>query len=98
MIIQANYISNDMLLGTVVGDDTVEKEGAELIKVLDGLSKPPGSKIDANAVKAELDTFCVAKENQVAVVEGINSVVGQKLRELVVDEPLPGSTAALKPE
>jgi hypothetical protein len=83
MIIQANYISNDMLLGAVVGDDALEKEGAELMKVLDSLSKLPGSKIDVNAVKAELDTLCIAKENQVAVAEDINSVVGQKLRELV---------------
>jgi hypothetical protein len=100
MIIQANYISNDMLLGAVVGDDALEMEGAELMKALDGLSKLPGSKIDANAVKAELDTLCVAKENQVAIVEGINSVVGQKLRELVVgeQESLLGYTAALKPE
>jgi hypothetical protein len=30
--------------------------------------------------------LCLAKENQVAVVEGINSVVGQKLRELVAGE------------
>ena len=86
MVMQATYISNDMLLGAAVGDDALEKEGTELLKVLDGLSKMPGSKIDTNAIKTELDMLCLAKENQVAVVEGINSVVGQKLRELVAGE------------
>jgi len=100
MVIQANYISNDILLSAVVGDNALEKEGTALMKVLDSLSKLPGSKIDANAVKAELDMLYTAKENQVAVVEGINSVVGQKLRELVVgaQQTLLGYSAALKPE
>ena len=100
MIMQANYISNDMLLGAAVGDDTLEKEGTELLKVLDGLSKLSGSKIDTNAIKTELDMLCLAKENQVAVVEGINSVVGQKLRELVAGEQqtLLEQPTALKPE
>jgi hypothetical protein len=100
MIIQANYISNDMLLGAVVGDDAMEKEGAELMKVLDSLSKLPGSKIDTNAIKAELDKLCAEKENRVAVVEGMHLMLGQKLRELVVGEQqtLLGYPAALKPE
>jgi hypothetical protein len=60
----------------------------------------PGSKIDTNAIKTELDMLCLAKENQVAVVEGINSVVGQKLRELVAGEQqtLLEQPTALKPE
>jgi hypothetical protein len=100
MVMQATYISNDMLLGAAVGDYALEKEGTELLKVLDGLSKMPGSKIDTNAIKTELDMLCLAKENQVAVVEGINSVVGQKLRELVAGEQqtLLEQPTALKPE
>jgi hypothetical protein len=99
MIMQANYISNDMLLGAVVGDNTLEKEGAELMKILDSLSKLPGSKIDTNAIKAELDKLCAEKENRVAIVEDMHLMLGQNLREFVASEQsLLGYSAALKPE
>jgi hypothetical protein len=100
MIMKANYISNDMLLGAVVGDNALEKESAELMKILDSLSKLPGSKIDTNAIKAELDKLCAEKENRVAIVEGMHLMLGQKLRELVVGEQqtLLWYPTALKPE
>jgi hypothetical protein len=99
MIMQANYISNDMLLGAVVGDNTLEKEGAELMKILDSLSKLPSSKIDTNAIKAELDKLCAEKENRVAIVEDMHLMLGQNLREFVASEQsLLGYSAALKPE
>ena len=99
MIMQANYISNDMLLGAVVGDNTLEKDGAELMKILDSLSKLPGSKIDTNAIKAELDKLCAEKENRVAIVEDMHLMLGQNLREFVASEQsLLGYSAALKPE
>ena len=72
-----------MLLGAALGDGAVEKEGSELLKVLDELSKLPGSKIDVNAVKLELDRLCA--ENQVVIVEGIRSGLGNQLKGLVVD-------------
>jgi hypothetical protein len=99
MIMQANYISNDMLLGAVVGDNTLEKEGAELMKILDSLSKLPSSKIDTTAIKAELDKLCAEKENRVAIVEDMHLMLGQNLREFVASEQsLLGYSAALKPE
>ena len=99
MIMQANYISNDMLLGAVVEDNTLEQDGAELMKILDSLSKLPGSKIDTNAIKAELDKLCAEKENRVAIVEDMHLMLGQNLREFVASEQsLLGYSAALKPE
>jgi hypothetical protein len=86
MIMQANYISNDLLLGAVVGDNALEKEGAELMKILDSLSKLPGSKIDTNAIKAELNKLCAEKENRVAIVEDMHLMLGQILREFVAGE------------
>jgi hypothetical protein len=83
LVIQANYVLNDMLLGVVVGDDAVEKEGVELLKVLYDLSKVPGSKIDVNAVKASLDKICAEKEKQGLVVEEIRLMLGQQLKELI---------------
>ena len=84
LAIQASYILNDMLLGTIVGDDEVRKEGAELQRVLDDLSKLPGSKAEANQVKAALDRLCVEKENQNLILAEIHSMLGQQLKELLV--------------
>jgi hypothetical protein len=83
LAIQAVYVLNDMLLGTVVGDDEVEKEGAELLKVLDELSRLPSLKIDANAVKTSLDKLCAEKEKQGLMIEEIRLMLEQQLKELI---------------
>jgi hypothetical protein len=81
LLIQASYVLNDMQLGTVVGDDSVEKEGSELLKVLDDLAKLPGSKIDSNAVKTSFDKMCGEKEKQSLVAEEIRLMLEQQLKE-----------------
>jgi hypothetical protein len=83
LLIQASYILNDMLLGLVVGDGTFEKEGAELMKVLDDLAKVPGLKIDVNAVRTSFDRMCAEKEKQGLVVEEIRLMLEQQLKELI---------------
>ena len=80
--IQANYVLNDLLLGTVVGDEDIGKEGAELLKITDALSKVPDSKVDAEEVKAALDRLCVEKEKQNLILAEIRSVLGRQLKEL----------------
>ncbi len=84
LAIQANYILNDMILGTIVADDDIGKEGTELLRVLDDLSKLPGSKTEANQVKAALDKLCVETENQNLILTEIHSMLGQQLKELLV--------------
>ena len=83
LVIQASYVLNDMLLGAVIGDDAVEKEGAELLKVLDELSRLPSAKIDVNAVKTSLDKLCAEKEKQGLVIEEIRLMLEQQLKELI---------------
>jgi hypothetical protein len=83
LAIQASYVLNDMLLGAVVGDDGVEKEGEELLKILDDLAKAPGSKIDVNAVKTSLNKICAEKEKQGVVIEEIRLMLEQQLKELI---------------
>ena len=85
LVIQVSYVSNDMLLGAAIGDGAVEKEGSELLKVLDELSKLPGSKIDVNAVKVELEKLCAEKENQGVIVEDIRSGLGHQLNGLLTN-------------
>ena len=86
LAIQASYILNDMRLGTIVEDDDVGKEGAELLRVLDDLSKLPGSKVEGNQIKAVLDRLCVDKDNQNLILAEIHSMLGQQLKELLVPE------------
>jgi hypothetical protein len=83
LVMQAVYVLNDMALGAVVGDEAVEKEGAELLKVLDDLSKLPCSKIDVTAVKTAMDKLCGEKEKQRLVVEEIMPMLQQQLKELI---------------
>jgi hypothetical protein len=92
LVIQASYVLNDMLLGFVVGDDAVEKEGAELLKVLDDLAKVPGLKIDVNEVKTSFDKMCGEKDKQGLVAEDIRLMLEQQLKELA-SPPLTSPTA-----
>jgi hypothetical protein len=93
-LIQASYVLNDMQLGAVVGDDAIEKEGAELLKVLDDLAKVPGLKIDVNAVKASFDKMCAEKEKQGLVAEEIRLMLEQQLKELTASPPLTSPTTS----
>jgi hypothetical protein len=84
LIIRASYILNDILLGTVVGDDEVGKEGVELLRVLEDLSKLPGLKVDVKEVKAKLDKICAEKETQNLILSETRSVLGQQLKKMLV--------------
>jgi hypothetical protein len=86
LAIQALYVVNDMLLGTVVGDQEIAKEGSELLNVLDDLAKVPSSKIDTFAVKASLDNFYVDKETQETFVQDLRSKLDQQFKESILSE------------
>jgi hypothetical protein len=83
LVMQAFYLLNDMALGAVVGDETVKKEGTVLLKVLDDLTKLPGSKVDVNAVKTAIDKLGGEKEEQRLAVEEIQPNLQQQLKELI---------------
>jgi len=83
LVVQATYILNDLALGAVVGDQETEKEGGELLKVLDDLSKLPGSKIDGNSARTSLSKLCADKEKQLETVESIKSLIKQQIVELI---------------
>jgi hypothetical protein len=83
LVMQAIYVVNDMALGAVVGDVTVQKKGGELLTVLGDLSKLPGSKIDANAFRTAIDGLSLEKEKQRVVIEEIMPTLQQQLKELI---------------
>ena len=80
---QAVYVLNDMVLGAVVGDEAVGKEGTELLKMLEDLAKLPDSKIDVSAVKTALDKLSLETEKQRLVAEEIMPTLQQQLKELI---------------
>lgn len=86
MVVQAIYVVNDMLLGAVVGDEEITKEGNELLEVLDGLAKLPGSKFDIDAVRSSVDKLSADKEKRELLVEDLKLMLEQQLKELITSK------------
>lgn len=83
LIIQAIYILNDMALGVIVGDESIEKEANEFIKVLDELAKLPGLRVDVTSVKSSLDKLFATKGKQTEGFDEIRLKIKQQLKELM---------------
>ena len=81
-VILAYYTLNDIILGTVVGDEEVGKESNELLMVIDDLAKGTGLKINVDAVKDVVNKLGVEKEKE-SVIEESRAVFVQQLKELV---------------
>jgi hypothetical protein len=81
-VILAYYTLNDIILCTVVEDEEVGKERAELAMVLDGLSKGTGLKINVDAVKDVVNKLGVEKEQE-SVIEESRAVFVQQLKGLL---------------
>ena len=62
-IIQAHYLLNDIVLGTLVGDEEIDKEVNELLMTLEDLSKGTGLKIPCAVLE---DGTRVLRERSVA--------------------------------
>jgi hypothetical protein len=73
---------NDIILGTIVGDEEIGKESNELVMMLDDLSKGTGLKINVDAIKDVINKLGVAQEKE-SVIEESRAVFVQQLKELV---------------
>jgi hypothetical protein len=85
-IIQAHYLLNDIMLGTILEDAEIGKEHNELLITLEDLAREAGIRIDINAIKnviAKLDAEKV-KEN---VIKKNRSVFRQQLKDLITPVP-----------
>jgi hypothetical protein len=80
--ILAYYTLNDIILGTIVGDEEIGKESNELAMMLDDLSKGTGLKINVDAIKDVINKLGVAQEKE-SVIEESRAVFVQQLKELV---------------
>jgi len=84
-VMQAYLVLNDIALGAVVGDEEIAKEGKELAKLLDSLSKETNVKIDSAAVKAAVNKLGMTKGNEKAVEEA-RALFMRQLKELTAPQ------------
>jgi hypothetical protein len=79
--ITAYYTLNDIILGTVVGDEEIGKETNELMTMLDKLSKATDMKIDVDAINSTVNKLVMNKGEE-SVIEESRAVFRQQLKEL----------------
>jgi len=80
--IQAHYLLNDIVLGTILEDEEIGKEHNELLITLEDLSKVTGLKININAIKNVITKLGVGKEKEKVVNES-RAVFRKQLEDLV---------------
>ena len=78
----AYYTLNDIILGTIVGDQEIGKESDELVMVLDDLSKGTDLKINVDAIKDIINKLGMEKGEE-SVIEESRAVFRQQLKELI---------------
>ncbi|MGD9131409.1 MAG: hypothetical protein PVH73_07540 [Candidatus Bathyarchaeota archaeon] len=79
--IQAHYLLNDIVLGTLVEDEEIGKEHNELLITLEALSKGTGLKINIDAIKNVIAKLGVDKEKEKVVKES-RAVFRKQLEDL----------------
>jgi hypothetical protein len=80
--ILAYYTLNDIILGTIVGDEEIGKESNELVMMLDDLSKGTDLKINVDAMKDIINKLGMEKGKE-SVIEESRAVFRQQLKELI---------------
>jgi hypothetical protein len=81
-IVQAHYTLNDVIFGTIVGDEEVGKESNELVIMLDDLSKATNLKIDVDAIRNIIDKLGTEKGKE-SVIQESRAIFRQQLKELI---------------
>lgn len=71
------YVLNDVILGTIVGDEEIQKEINELVMMLNDLSKEASPKIDVDAIKENIDKLCAEKEMENIIEESRAAFIQQ---------------------
>jgi len=80
--IQAHYLLNDIVLGTILEDEEIGKEHNELLITLEDLSKGTGLKININAIKNVIAKLGAEKGKE-SVIEKSRAVFRQQLKDLI---------------
>ena len=80
--IQAHYLLNDIVLGTILEDEEIGKEHDELLITLEDLAKGADLKININAVKNVIAKVGAEKGKE-SVIEKSRAVFRQQLKDLI---------------
>jgi hypothetical protein len=81
-VITAYYTLNDIILGTIVGDQEIGKESNQLVTMLDDLSKGTDLKTNVDAIKDIINKLGMEKGEE-SVIEESRAVFRQQLKELI---------------
>jgi len=82
--IQAHYLLNDIVLGSIIGDEEIGEEQKELLMTLEDLAKSTNLKININAVKAVICKLC-DEQGKESVIEKSRMLFRQQLKDLITD-------------
>jgi len=80
--IQAHYLLNDIILGTILEDEEIGKEHNELLITLEDLAKGAGLKININAIKNVIAKLGAEKGKE-SVIKKSRAVFRRQLKDLI---------------
>lgn len=82
--IHANYILNDIALGSILGDKTVIEEQRELFLTLEDLGKSANLKINTNLIESIVGKLCDEMGKESLIIES-RRVFRSQLKNLITD-------------
>ena len=82
--IQAHYLLNDIVLGSIIGDEEIGEEQKELLMTLEDLAKSTNLRININAIKAVICKLRDEKGKE-SVIEKSRRLFRQQLKDLITD-------------
>ena len=83
-IVQAHYLLNDIVLGSIMGDEEIVEEQKELLTTLEDLSKSTNIRININAIKSVICKL-VDEKGKESVIEKSRKLFRQQLKDLITD-------------
>jgi len=82
--IQAHYLLNDIVLGSIIGDEEIGEEQKELLMTLEDLEKSTNLRININAIKAVICKLRDEKGKE-SVIKKSRMLFRQQLKDLITD-------------
>ena len=82
--IHANYILNDIALGSILGDKTVIEEQRELFLTLEDLGKSANLKINTNLIESIVGKLCNEMGKESLIIES-RRIFRSQLKKLITD-------------
>lgn len=82
--IQGYFLLNDIILGSIIGDEEIGEEQKELLMTLEDLAQSTKTKININAIKTVISKLGDGKAKE-SVIEESRMLFRQELKDLIVE-------------